>query len=320
MKYPIIILLLIIGLPIFAMGQIKTNVEKPKVSEKGLKTMDMPKRKPADMPKRKVEDPPKRKANSDVSAIQADSTMKVVLGETMTEIIGKATLITAYEVESFVSENQEDETLEGFKILQSALLEQDQSTWIKQMLLSEETYFFSEKQKQCLFLPKLGLQFVHHQDTTNILISFKCDFTRFHEAAPFTLDSDDGHENLWAFYREVFPMDVPSVYASQEIGMVQNVKSDEKVQPAPTFGSKLQGNDGSKVNAKSKPEVPLHPIFYTIEKGDAWVIVAQKATNTLREKVSVKDLCEWNNIDFNAVESRKRFLKSGETIIVGFKK
>jgi len=325
MKYQIIILL-IIGLPIFAVGQIKSNVEKPKTSEKGLKTMDLPKRKTVDLPKRKVVDPPKRKdkpTRPDVSSVRADSTMQIVLGKQLTEIIGTANLVTAYEVESFVSENPEDETLEKFKVLQSATLDIDQTAWIKQMLLSESTYFFSENQKQCLFLPKMGLQFVHNNDTSNILISFKCDFTRFHEGSPFTLDSDDGHENLWAFYREIFPMDVPSVYAAQDLGVnLANTNAQPNPNPKAKSANRLQANmnSGSKASAKLKPEIPLQPIFYTVEKGDAWVIVAKKATNTVHQKVSVKDLCEWNNIDLNAVENRKRFLKKGETIIVGFKK
>lgn len=327
MKYQIIILF-IIGLPIFAMAQIKTNVEKPKINEKGLKTMDLPKRKAVDLPKRKVEEPPKRKdkpTRPDVSSVQADSTMQIILGKQLTETIGKATLVTAYEVESFVSENPEDDILEGFKVLQSAALNLDQTAWIKQMLLSETTYFFSEKQKQCLFLPKMGLQFVSGQDTSNILISFKCDFTRFHEGAPFTLDSDDGHENLWAFYREVFPMDVPNVYAAQDVGLDAAAPSPLPKplhQPKAKPANRLKANvsKGSKANLKVKPEIPLQPVFYTVEKGDAWVVVAQKATNTLHQKVTVSDLCEWNNIDPKAVENRKRFLKKGETIIVGFKK
>lgn len=281
-------------LPIFGMGQIKSNVDR--VNEKSAhKALDLPKRKV----KKAVPKPdlPKQKAKKKVTnKTKTSPKIKTVLGEQPTELIAKANIVNVYEVESFVSEEPLDEKLEGFKVLQTAILDKNQAKWIKEMILSEDTYFFSEKKKQCLFLPKMGLQFVHEGDTSNILISFKCDFARFYEGRnPTTLHSDYGHENLMEFFKTVFPIDIDNDFTAQPI--------------------LLKSNKKQLVKAKQ-----TKPIFYTVQLGDGWLVVAQKATNTLHTKVSVNDLCKWNKVNPKAVQTNKRFLKRGETIIVGFRR
>lgn len=263
-KYPLLFFLCLV--PLLSMAQLQSNTSKPDTSR--LKTMDLPKRK------------------AKTVKITPDAVLQKILGDQTTEIIAKAQIINAYEVESFVSENALDNVLEGFKILQMEQLSGKQADYIKQLILSEKTYFLTEGMKQCLFLPKLGLQFVHNNDTSTILISFKCDFARFYHGSPFTLNTDYGHEDLIEFFHDVFPMELTSVFAAQPVKLANT----------------------------------LQPIYYTVQLGDGWIIVAQKATNTLHEKVSVADLCKWNGVPIEKAQTNQRFLFKGETIIVGFKK
>jgi hypothetical protein len=279
MKYCIVLLMLIV--PLLAVGQLESNISMPDTSSKP-KAMDLPKRKAA------KEDLPKRKDNTTV--IQPDATLKNLLGEQPTELIANAQIVRAYEVETFLSDNAEDEILEGFKVLQTEELSKIQADRIKQIVLSEKTYFLTEDKKQCLFLPKLGLQFIHNGDTANVLVSFKCDFARFCYGSATTLNSDYGHEDFMAFFRDVFPIDMASTLSAQPITLVHH-----------QMATNLE-----------------KPIYYTVELGDGWIIVAQKATNTLKEKVTVDDLCRWNNIPVDQVRANQYFLMKGKTIIVGF--
>ena len=279
MKYCIILLMLIV--PIFAIGQLKSNTSKPDTSSKP-KAMDLPKR------KAKKVDLPKRKETTNV---KPDATLQTVLGEQPTELIAKAQIVRAYEVETFLSDNRMDEVLEGFKVLQMEELSKLQTKRIKEIVLSEKTYFLTEKKKQCLFLPKLGLQFIHNGDTANVLISFKCDFARFYHNSQMTLNSDYGHEDFMEFFHDIFPIDMSSTFASQPVKLASN-SLDTNIEK---------------------------PIYYTVELGDGWIVVAQKATNTLNEKVTVDDLCKWNDFPTDKVKANKYFLMKGKTIIVGFK-
>lgn len=300
MKHYIIcpIIIGMLCLPMFALGQIKSNVQSVS-PDSDLKTMDLPKRKTVQKEEvAKPVDRPKRKTKKNTT--EANNTMRDILGEQTSSVIAQATLVNAYEVESFVSENPADETLEGFKILQMATLDEHQTNWIKQLVLSQETYFFTEKQKQCLFLPKMGLQFVTGKDTSNILVSFKCDFTRFYQGSPTTLHSDYGHEDFMEFYKTIFPTDFQDQFAAQPV--------------------LLKKENSKEVNTKMTKEIAQKPIYYTVQLGDSWVVVAQKATNTILSKVTVDDLCEWNEVNPTEAKSNKRFLLKGETIIVGFKR
>ena len=268
--------------PLLAVGQLKSNTSKPDTSSKP-KAMDLPKR------KAKTVDLPKRKDNT--TNVKPDATLQKMLGEQPTELIAKAQIVRAYEVETFLSDNSMDEVLEGFKVLQMEELSKLQTKRIKEIVLSEKTYFLTEKKKQCLFLPKLGLQFIHNGDTANVLISFKCDFARFYHNSQMTLNSDYGHENFMEFFHDVFPIGLSSTFSSQPV--------------------KLAGNSLATNIEK--------PIYYTVEIGDGWIVVAQKATNTLNEKVTVDDLCKWNDFPTDRVKANKYFLMKGKTIIVGFK-
>jgi hypothetical protein len=287
------IFLILLSLPVLTFAQIPSNVKSAEPASE-MKTMDLPKRKPVQeetaKPVVKPDDRPKRKPAPKTTEVS--NTLKSILSEQTSDLINRATVVNAYEVESFVSENLSDDILEGFKILQMAILDNTQSANIKQLILSQDTYFFTEKNKQCLFLPKFGLQFVNGKDTANILISFKCDFTRFYQGSPITLNSDYGHEDLMELYQSVFPINISDNFTAQPVTL----------------------------KSKNIPLLPPKPIYYTVQFGDSWVVVAQKATNTLSTSVSVDDLCEWNKINSVSVRKNQRFLMSGETIIVGFRK
>lgn len=253
--------------PMLSSAQLQSNTSK-KDTTSDPKAMDLPKRK------------------NSVTKIKPDATVKSELGEQPTELIAKAKVVRAYEVETFLSDNPMDEVLEGFKVVQMEELTKKQSAYIKEVILSDETYFFTEDKKQCLFLPKLGLQFIDGNDTANVLISFKCDFARFYHNESITLHSDYGHENLKAFFHDVFPLDLSPDYRAQTVALATNIEK---------------------------------PVYYTVQLGDGWVALAQKATNTLNEQVTVDDLCKWNDLPTDLVKANKYFLMKGKTIIVGFK-
>ena len=262
MKY-LIWLGLLLMLPLWSIGQIPT-LQK----ESTLQSLDLPRKKP------KKEVPTKN-----TSKPKVDKTLKGLLGKIPSKIL-KAKKIRFCEVESFQSEEKAAPNVEGFKIVQSAPLTADEMASIKTIMTSTSTYYLTEDMKQCLFLPKMGIQFIDKKDTVNVLVSFKCDLARFYDGRKkTTLDSDDGRARLMAFFERKFN-DVP-----------------------PTAHKEMSLN----VTAK--------PIYYTVQEGDFWYNLLFKIENTYETAISLDHLYQWNKEE--QLKNAKD-LPIGKTIIVGF--
>lgn len=271
-------LLCCLVLPLSSWAQIKTNV----------KTKGIDRYQPLDPPTRKAKQEPKITTTTpEITTPTVSPTLKNTLGEQLTSLIARAKVIKMYEVESFVNEDPIAATLDGFRILQTATLTNAQFIEAKRLISSETTYYITEDVKQCLFLPKMGLQFIDGKDTANILVSFKCDLARFRQQGNrITLNSDYGHDELIAFFNSVF---TTQPYAYQDMSMAVKIPTAK-------------------------------PIYYTVQFGEGWFLVAQKASNTYHTKISVNDLCRWNKVDKNEALTNQRYLRNGETIIVGFRR
>lgn len=267
MKY-LIWLGVLLMLPLWSVGQIKNPTTQKE--ETTLQSLDLPKKKP----KAKKEVPSKKTSEQKV-----DNVLKGLLGKVPSKIL-KAKKIRFCEVESFQSEEKAAANIEGFKIVQSAPLTAEEMTSIKTILTSTSTYYLTEDMKQCLFLPKMGIQFIDKKDTVNVLVSFKCDLARFYNGRKkTTLDSDDGRDRLMAFFERKFN-EIP-----------------------PT------GHEAMSLNITSKP------IYYTVQEGDFWYNLLFKIENTYKTVISLDHLYQWNKEE--QLKNAKD-LPVGKTIIVGF--
>ena len=244
-------------LPFYGIGQIE---KPPKLKSKNLKPLD----------------PPTKRSR----AVKIDPTIEGLVGKTPTKTIAKARKIKLFEVEPFQAEDkQTTQTLEGFTILQTAILDKKQQLEIKKILASKATCFLTEDAKQCLFLPKMGIQFVHKSDTTNVLISLKCDLTRFYfKNKKVVIDSDNGHDRLTKFFKKVFPQ-----------------------------------NGGLALKEMSLA-VSKTPIYYTTQYGDSWFTLTHKIANTYDKTVTINHLYTWNKVP----KEKKDDLKTGQKVIIGY--
>ncbi len=259
---------LLVLLPLWGMAQKESTTS----TDKTVKAMDLPRKKPKAKPP--VEEKPKKE---DKDAI--DPVLKGLLGKVPKKIL-KAKEVRFCEVESFISEEKAAPNIEGFKIVQSAPLTADETQAIKSMLTTSETYYLTEDMKQCLFLPKMGMQFITKKDTVNVLVSFKCDLARFYNGRrKTTLDSDDGRDRLIAFFERKFNTPEPQTHQEMSLNIVQK------------------------------------PIYYTVQEGDFWYNLITKINNTYESTISLDELKNWNQS--RNLENVKE-LPVGKTIIVGF--
>lgn len=249
--------LLLLSCPIALNGQLNTP-SKPK--RKQLKSLD----------------PPAKRSKG----VKVDPVIEGLLGKKPATRLAKAKQVKVFEVEPFKAEDiQATHTLEGFTVLQTAILDKKQQTEIKKLLTSKATYFLTEDTKQCLFLPKMGLQFLHKSDTIRVLISFKCDLIRFYYKNKTTvLDSDDGHDRLIKFFKNAFPQ-----------------------------------NGGLALKSMTL-EVSKQPIFYTTQFGDSWFVLARKIANTYDKTITINHLYDWNDVP----KKKRNHLPVGQKVIIGY--
>lgn len=179
---------------------------------------------------------------------------------------------TIYKVESFMSSDSIGDYLEGFKVLDTATLTKESFLTIQSLIVDTSAYDLNEGQKLCLFLPKMGIVFQNEDGSTNVLVALDCDMTRIYGKNGYLLLNSD-----------------PSHQALQEI-------YDTHFPPT---------------EMEMKMEVPT-PVFYTVEDGDGWIRVAQKASNTYNKEISVTEILKWNET------TMQKLLHPGDKIIVGF--
>lgn len=251
---------------------LKSNVEStPKVYFKANTNND--KFVSADVPKRKNKNKDEDKnKKSDKITESVDSVIIDVIGKERNKLLANLPIIEAYELESFAYRDTTNKIpiLEEFKILRTNQLTKSQAQHIFNLLKDKDTYVKHNKYKQCLFLPQMGLKLA---DTTgqqmNILFSYECNMIRFYVDGEYKiLNSDTGYDALFAFYEEVFP---------------------------------------PKEEAKAEKIVKA-PIFYTVERKDNLTVIAKKASNTYKKKITVEDLKKWNELTSTTIFPKDRLI------------
>ncbi|MCI5082999.1 MAG: hypothetical protein MRY78_14970 [Saprospiraceae bacterium] len=277
-KYVLILLSAWLLLPLLSRAQ---DIQ-PKGVQAGARLL------PMDNPKRKAQPEPDRPAQFKIA-----EEATAVYGNELRTQLNNTSVIRAYKVEQFISEEADVALLEGFKILQVEEISPTQYQRFSDVLGQPTTFLQNEELlKQCYFLPAMGIHFVNAEDTVTALISLECDMVRFYyqdengEPVFQTLNSDPGHDLLQSMYSEIFPA----------IAALDPKPTTE------TMGMQLVQN----------------PIHYKVAAGDGWIRIAEKASQQLGEKVAVKDICKWNNIAFAKAMSNQVYPLKGETVIIGF--
>jgi len=195
--------------------------------------------------------------------------------------------VMALKVKSFKSDKKDlSKLIEGYEILQKKTLTKLQHQKIRRLLGSDSTYLPDSLAKLCLFLPEFGIRLTDKKDTTNVLISLKCDLIRFYHQGKYKmLNCDPARDELRAFYQEIFK-------ESTTTSMSQKMSSK--------------------------------PIYYTVEAGDGWFVVSRKALKVYKRNASMKNIKQmltkiykWNDIkQVNAQEFPH--IDPGDKIIVGY--
>ncbi len=207
-----------------------------------------------------------------------DNNVALNIGIRQSNVLQTANTGHIYEIESYVSQGLRSQTLEGFKILRSAELTEQQTEKIIATLADTSTYFFTTFVKQCLFLPKFGIELANAKDTLNVIVSFKCDMIRFYNNGKFvTVNTNPASGQLLQLYQNSFK---------------QPLTSDQLFE--------LSGQPNSQ------------PVYYTVEHGDAWFMIAQKVSNEYNIAISVEQLRKWN--------PNQGALRAGDKVIIGYKK
>ncbi|MCB9263438.1 MAG: hypothetical protein H6558_00280 [Lewinellaceae bacterium] len=253
--------------------------EKPKPdadSEKGLVPMDLPKR--------------------SFSLLPLDSTLLAILGDSLPARLNGMRDFCVHATSSFLSEEgEESQQLEGFPIQRTANINADSLRALTRALGDSESYFLSEYNKMCYFLPNMGLSLFNQSDTVNILISLECNMVRFYFRGEDgkkefrTFDSDPAASLLREVYREYFPVQMA-----------------------------IARRDASEKHALSMQLLET-PLYVTAKPGDGWTHIARRANRQYGLEIDIMDICKVNNYPYKDAISNKIFPLVGERILVGFK-
>ena len=232
-------------------------------------------------------DIPKRSA-----LIAIDSNLQVVLGDSLPNLLSTKNQFKVYALSSFLSEDLNEATLQGFPILKEAKISSDSLRALTNMLGQAQSYMLSNFTKMCYFLPNMGLRLYDDHDTVDILISLECNLVRFYfreaDKVEFrTLDSDPSSALLNEVYRTYFPVSV----ASQSNKEVLETLSMQLIQS---------------------------PLYITARNGDGWYKIAQRAKQKYGLDIRVRDICKVNNFRYEDAIQNKVFPKIGEQVLVGF--
>lgn len=280
-------------------------------------------------------DPPTQK-----SKFQVDSLVQHEIGNELSKFIASTKSIEIYEVSKFVvNDSARADLIEGFPILNTEVLTDIQAAAIKKLLTSKDTYLWENRVKQCFFLPRMALRFNHQQRQANVLVSFDCNMVRFYFDNKFyTLNSDNGAEDLVLFFESVFDNNAMSMTHQEEIvaqaddlnaeqenilkqdlvndpqqpqTCVEKLATENSQHNTPKEGTNANVLVIKKVNHQVKERNIA--IQYKVKKNDSWAKLAEEYNLTLQR------LCELNNFTEQNVLARKHDLQEGQVIIIGFK-
>ena len=231
-----------------------------------------------------------------------------------------ATDITVFKVSDFKAAAGTDNLLEEFEIFQQELLSVEQSSFLCDMLLENQHYFFTNKIKQCLFLPQMGIQFAGEIDTVNVLVSFDCGMIRYYHNGQFNLYYiNDQMDPLLKFVDDLFPAPVPS----SEIPEADETVA-ESLAETPGFSimayipacdyTTQAGPFGAKESAFRVNTPASNPIFYILKEGEQADQLPQIVKDECNLSVDKNQICQLNNL----TEIQFKNLAIGTTLIVGY--
>lgn len=199
-------------------------------------------------------------------------------GEQLTTALRQAEKVEVFHLDGFKTDDLAMPNLEGFFILNKAILNKIEEKEFQHLITDTATYYLEESAKQCLFMPRMAIQLTTEKDTVNVLISLKCDLIRFYfKGKTLTLNGDDGRISILDYFSKAFP---EAVFVQSE-----------------NFASK-----------------PSKPIIYKVKSGDSWYKIHQAAKQNYNQNITLDDLYEWNKIS----ENKRNDLQIGAEVIIGF--
>jgi hypothetical protein len=217
-------------------------------------------------------------SNSGDSILNKRQILENRWGEQLTTALQKAQKVEVFHLESFKTDDLTMPNLEGFFILNKAILNKIEEQEFQNLITDTATYYLEKSAKQCLFMPKMGVQLTTENDTVNVLFSLKCDLIRFYfKGEMLTLNADDGRVAILDYFSKAFPK---AVFIQSE-----------------------------NLSAKSSK-----PIIYKVQSNDNWFKIHQTATQNYNQNTTIEDLYQWNNIP----ENKRNDLKIGTEVIIGF--
>ncbi len=249
----------------------------------------------------------------------ADSIASPFSPETIEALL--STDISAYQVSDFKAPPGTTNLLEEFEILQKKQLSKEESVAMCELLLDGEHYFFSNKIKQCLFLPQMGVQFAGETDTVNVLISFDCGMVRYYHAGTFQLyyinDKMDPLQNSLADLLAAPLASTNAPPADQDLAImsVSNSGFDLNNYLPSTCASASRAAPFGLSESSFRINMPaLKPIYYVLQEGEQVAELPQIVHHECNLSIDLNTIQQLNNL--SAVQMQN--MESGAALIVGY--
>ena len=251
---------------------------------------------------------------------ESDTLFIPFLTDNQLSFIADASTITAFQINSFLAEKGEKNVLEEFQILQASTLEKAQATDVKNLLLDEGNYFFTNKKKQCFFLPQVGFQVANAEDTMNIVVSFDCNMIRFHQGGEQQLFYlSEKMSALRDFTDELFPPVLAANENEPQLGPVNNVNNTYGFTPMGSkynaFRFELECLGASSPFGYAIEVCQPKPIYYVLKSRQPIEELTSTIGQDCQLNVSLSQLCQFNSLSFGQL----RQLEAGDQLIVGYK-
>ncbi len=232
-----------------------------------------------------------------------------------------STDIFAYQVSDFKAAPGTTNLLEEFEVLQKQQLNKEQSTYLCNLLLDGEHYFFSDKLKQCLFLPQMGVQFAGETDTVNVLISFDCGMVRYYHAGTFHLYYiNDKMDPLHNYIADLFTAPIANTtpfIADENIGIMSINNSTfnlNNYMPNTCASAAMAAPFGLSESSFRINMPALKPIYYVLQEGEQVAQLPQIVHQECNLSLDMNTIQQLNNLS----EAQLKNMESGATLIVGY--
>lgn len=221
--------------------------------------------------------------------------------------------IKVFEVDAFKAAAGTANVLEEFEILQTATPNKEEAAFICDMLLDADRYFFTNKIKQCLFLPQAGIQFASDTDTVNVLVSFDCGMIRFYKSGKYSLYYINKEmDPLQLYLNDLLPMATPTPEAEP----IANTASDAgsgfaAMAPMPATCT-AQRDPGAGIPLGAM--VAKQPVYYILKEGEGYQQLASLLNEECAMDVNIEKLCRLNNLSLEAFKK----IGPGTTLVIGY--